>query len=135
MRRQDREHKDQVAYFAWLSMAHPKYYRSATAVPLGGIRKPKTGAKLKAEGVKAGYPDVLIDVPLYGYHGLRFEFKAPGKTQSSVTALQREWLVRLWNFGYAVGWAPGFESAMQLTEAYFRGTYVWTDWLPRKWVE
>jgi hypothetical protein len=48
------------------------------AVPNGARRSKIQGGRLKAEGMLAGYPDVLVDEARGGYHGLRFEFKQPG---------------------------------------------------------
>lgn len=43
--------------------------------PNGGFRNEREGAKFKAMGVKAGYPDLIIDIAKGGYHGLRIELK------------------------------------------------------------
>lgn len=134
MKRQNIEHREQVAYMAWLRMAYPTQWMATTAVPLGGLRSKATAGILKAEGVKAGYPDILIDVSHGDWHGLRIEMKRQGATQSSVSKLQREWLLRLWGNGYAAGWAAGFDEARQLTEDYFIGTYVPRDWIPESWL-
>jgi hypothetical protein len=43
--------------------------------PNGGHRNVAEAAKLKAMGVKAGVPDVLIFQPQKGYHGFAIELK------------------------------------------------------------
>jgi hypothetical protein len=43
--------------------------------PNGGHRNVAEAAKLKAMGVKAGVPDVLIFEPRKGYHGFAIELK------------------------------------------------------------
>lgn len=53
------EHQIQVAIMRYLDEALPASYR-AFAVPNGGNRDKITGAILKAEGVKAGAPDIVI---------------------------------------------------------------------------
>lgn len=44
-------------------------------VPNGGWRHPATAARMKAEGVKAGVPDLVLPVAAQGYHGLYIEMK------------------------------------------------------------
>lgn len=52
--------------------------------PNGGARNPREGAKFKAMGVKAGYPDLILDIARNGYHGLRIELKTDkGRLQAS----------------------------------------------------
>ena len=46
------------------------------AIPNGGARNPATAARLKAEGVRAGIPDIFLPVAVGCYHGLYIELKA-----------------------------------------------------------
>lgn len=48
--------------------------------PNGGHRNVAEAAKLKAMGVKAGVPDVLIFQPRKGYHGFAIELKVGKNT-------------------------------------------------------
>ena len=71
------EHQEQARLIKWAA------YRSATlpelrmlvSIPNGGKRDPATGAKLKSEGLKAGFPDLALFVPRRGYNGLFIEMK------------------------------------------------------------
>jgi hypothetical protein len=95
------EHEMQVALFDWID-AHIDDYpglASAFAVPNGGDRHPATAARMKAEGVRAGVPDVLLLWPSHDgrYPGLAMELKV-GKNQPSAT--QQEWLQRLKEAGF-----------------------------------
>lgn len=57
--RQQPEHKLQVALMDYLRFAGRKDLHWF-AVPNGGYRSKATGAKLKAEGVRSGTPDICI---------------------------------------------------------------------------
>ncbi len=60
------EHEEQVALFQWAERSGIPELELMTAIPNGGYRHPATAAHLKAEGVQAGYPDILIDVARAG---------------------------------------------------------------------
>lgn len=61
------------------------------AVPNGGYKLSKTEAgKLKAAGLKPGYPDCVLNVARWDYHGLFIEHKKPGKL-SQTTPDQVKW--------------------------------------------
>lgn len=84
------------------------------------------GGRAKAEGVKAGVPDLFLPVPrgrrvdlgggrLSGgvdwHHGLFIELKLPNYTPSAVKPAQREWHVELDALGYRVAVCGGWEVA------------------------
>ena len=71
----DEEHKTQCALFDWLFYAHPIEWNSTFSIPMGGKRSPVVGAKLKAEGVKAGIPDIFMAIPKKEFNGLFIELK------------------------------------------------------------
>ena len=93
------EHDHQAAFFSWLSLQKFKGVELAHAVPNGGARHPAVARKLKAEGVKAGVPDVAWPVARGGFIGLAIEFKHgdgnPTKEQRArIDKLQQEgWCV------------------------------------------
>lgn len=111
------EHREQVFLFSWAAWAATERPELALmfAVPNGGRRDAVTGARLKAEGVKAGVPDIILPVARGGYHGLFIEMKA-GK--NTATAEQRGWLAALEGQGYRAAVCRGAAEAMALLEEY-----------------
>lgn len=86
------------------------------AIPNGSKRSKKTGADLKAEGVKAGVPDYCLPVPRGSYAGLYLELKrlAGGR----VSPEQRDWLAALSEQGYRTEVAKGWEQAFAVLKDY-----------------
>ena len=89
----DSESSQQKALFSWAADSVGKYPALAYifAIPNGGLRDVRTATTLKAEGVKAGVPDIFLPCPKMGieliankvkdgynftsYHGLFIEMK------------------------------------------------------------
>ncbi|WP_312329929.1 VRR-NUC domain-containing protein [Atlantibacter hermannii] len=69
------EHYDQVQIFDFIERKHPELYPLLHATPNGGYRTKKTANDMAAEGQKAGYPDMSLDLPSGLYHGMRIELK------------------------------------------------------------
>lgn len=94
------EHEQQAALFMWARAMMETYpdLELLYAVPNGGARHPAVAARLKAEGVRPGVPDINLDVPRGQYHGLRIEMKAGGNKQ---TPEQVAFAKRLQDQGYA----------------------------------
>ncbi len=114
------EHSEQVHLFTWARWTEGQYPELALlfAVPNGGRRDAVTGARLKAEGVKAGVPDVWLPVARGDYHGLVIELKA-GKGRPSPE--QRAWLEALKSQGYLALVCVGAEAARAAITAYLDG--------------
>jgi len=105
-------------------------FYSATAN--GGQRVGRGGEQMKASGVKAGVPDLLIfDPPPSGGVGLAIEMKAPkaprpGKVlgadgkhprwASCVSAHQKRWLAELERRGWIVAVCYSCADAVELME-------------------
>ena len=100
LKRRSPEHDMQVSLFKWASLAGKADSRLAMlfAIPNGGHRDARTAARLRAEGVKRGVPDVFLAVPVGKYHGLWLELKAGKNTPSED---QNLWLASLEFQGYA----------------------------------
>jgi hypothetical protein len=69
----DNEHRIQCACIKLFRYLYPHYI--IYAIPNGGQRNAIEAAKLKAEGVLAGIPDIHIPMARNGYHSLYIEMK------------------------------------------------------------
>lgn len=86
-------------------------------IPNGGSRAggKVEGARLKAEGVRAGMPDYHLSVSRGSWPGLFVELKTErGRT----TPQQRKQIARLESRGYLVVVAHGWDDARQAISAY-----------------
>lgn len=81
------------------------------------------GGRAKAEGVKAGVPDVMLPVSrrFDGFsNGLFIELKLPGFTPSAVKPDQRDWHDYLRSQGYSVEVCGGWIDAANTIMSYLR---------------
>jgi hypothetical protein len=105
------EHLEQVRLINWSSdpetlKRYPEL-EGLAAIPNGGKRTKIVAMKLKAEGVKKGYPDLVLDVARGPYHGWKGELKARG---GSAKPDQKTWHERLRRQGYRVDVRIGWEA-------------------------
>lgn len=122
----DNEHSHQVALFMWVALEGVRQVPELTllfAIPNGGARNIKVAVKLKAEGVKAGVPDLFLPVARGGWHGLFVEMKAPSQKpkksgKGGVSEEQRTFGEKVQAQGY--GWCVcyGWEEARDILLAY-----------------
>ncbi len=112
------EHKEQAAFVLRLRTQYPEVAEYMTAVPHGGQRHKAVAAKLRAEGVTRGYPDILIDYPCGPFSGMRIEMKRRNATQSDIKPEQRAWGDRLLAAGFLAVVARGADHAMDQVEEY-----------------
>lgn len=113
------EHESQRQVFTWATLQSGAWPELGLlfAVPNGGARNVVVGKKLKAEGVKAGVPDIVLPVPRGGFHGLFVEMKRPGNPPSKE---QKEWLAALKGQGYCTAVCLGFDHAQAVIMRYLR---------------
>ena len=91
------------------------------AIPNGGRRDAVTGARLKAEGVHPGIPDIFLAVPARHHYGLFIELKrpkGPGVSKGRPTRAQLEVMQALTARGYCCKVAYGATEARKLIEWY-----------------
>lgn len=117
------EHNHQVALFRWAALNEKKWpeLKAMYAVPNGGHRHKLTAYKLKAEGVKAGIPDIVLPVPRGKYGALFIEMKAGN---NKPTKIQLEWHALLRDLGNRVEVVYSWQSAANVIEKYLQGL----DW-------
>lgn len=113
-----RESLEQQAFVQWCRL-HP-VARLIFAIPNGGSRRPVEAAILKAEGVLAGIPDLMLPVAKGGCNGLFVEMKSPIRGRES--AEQYERMEELVAAGYACVVAYGAGYAIDATREYLQGS-------------
>ena len=113
------EECEQIVLFRWaeFSVSHYPELELLYYIPNEGKRSAVTGARLKAQGLKSGVPDVCLPTAHGGYIGLYIEMKVkPNKP----TENQKRWLRALREAGHMVAVCYGFEEARDLIEKYLR---------------
>lgn len=119
MPKRQTEHDEQVALFnmAWANRQQYPEARLMFAIPNGGHRHKAVAAKLRAEGVKPGIPDLFLPVARGGYHGLFIEMKAKG---GRLRTAQIEMIAALQTQGYHVEVCYGWQEAWEVIVFYLR---------------
>lgn len=124
------EHDLQVALIEQCNALVPQYPELARlfAIPNGaklpytfnanGERVSRQGAHLRAEGLKAGVPDLFLPAARSGWHGLFIEMKRPGNKPSDA---QNDWLQALTALGYACAVCYSDSEALGTLIAYLNG--------------
>ena len=110
--------EEQQALFNYCSVEMSRYPELdlLAHIPNEGKRTKTTGARLKREGLRRGYPDIILDVPRGGYHGLKIELKR--RKGSKITPDQKKWIIKLNKQGYAAAFCYGWEQAWEFIHAY-----------------
>jgi len=122
------EADEQAALFDWAGWQAAKFpeLRLLHAIPNGGYRNKAEAARLKAQGVKAGVPDICLPVARGGWHGLYIELKRDdGKSGASVE--QKRWLDDLAGQGYVAMMCHGWANAASVVLAYLGGGRIWRE--------
>ena len=94
------EHVEQCAVIQWTKLQLGKWPELALiyAVANGQLRDRRVAAKLKAEGVSPGVPDLVLPVARGGYFGMYAEMKRV--RGGSLSAEQKWWRDQLIEWGY-----------------------------------
>src|SRR3990167_3513563 len=97
------EHEEQVIVIKWLNWNGVPYF----AVPNAAKRGPRLAAYLKAEGMQAGVPDLILPV-----HRVAIEMKRRNAKPSDTSAEQLAWHARLRAGGWQVRVCFGAREAI-----------------------
>lgn len=116
-----KEADEQTALFRWAAYAAGKYpqLRLMFHIPNEGLRNPRTGQRLKEQGMKPGVPDIFLPCARGVYHGLFIELKR--QKYSRVSEDQAVWIDRLNRLGYRAVICKGWEAAKAEIVAYLEG--------------
>ena len=114
------ESHEQQTLMSWWTLACPKGYdpRLLMACPAQAARSPRNGARMKAEGYRAGTPDLFLAIPRGTRGGLFVEMKR--RDGGTLSESQREMLFNLSQQGYATGVACGWEAAKNMITEYLQ---------------
>lgn len=115
---EDKEQENLLIWAAWNSGKYPELtllYHIAN----GGKRGKREAARLKAQGVKAGVPDLHLPVARGGYHSLYIELKR--REGGTVSDAQKGWIADLRREGNCVAVCRGSEEAERVIVGYLGG--------------
>lgn len=105
------EHDETVAVVEYCDLkGYPVFH-----IPNEAKRSPATAARLKAEGMRPGVPDLCIPVARGRYHSLYIEMKADG---GKPTEEQAAWISRLRAEGMCAYVCYGASNAIALVDEY-----------------
>ena len=114
------EDAHQMAVFAWAALNVRRYpqLRWLHAIPNGGLRSPRTGARMKATGARKGVWDIFLPVPIFEIYsaGLYIEMKKPGTGR--LTDEQKEFKKHLDFYNYDTTVCFTWEEAVEAIERY-----------------
>jgi hypothetical protein len=116
----DREGQEQAALMTELRIRMPEVADLIYHVPNGGHRVKAVAAKLKAQGVKAGIPDLVLPMARGGFFGLYIEFKATPPNDAAISSSQHERIRKLNAQGYLAVVCRGHFDTMEQIRAYLR---------------
>lgn len=115
------EHDEQAVVVRWFDLAFPQLEGLLFAIPNAGKRSRIMGARMKAEGMRAGVSDLMLPVARHGFHGLFIEMKV-GK--NPLTVDQAKWLERVGEQGYMAVCCRGADAAMDTIKSYLHSGYT-----------
>jgi hypothetical protein len=115
------EHDEQVVFVEYVRYRYPRIAEYLFAVPNAAKRSYRLARRLSREGLSPGYPDIGIDWPINGWHGLRIEMKrrrGPRGGGATPSDDQTAWVIRLNAAGYCADVCYGADEAIERLERY-----------------
>lgn len=115
------ENQEQQLLFEWAALSAGRWPELALMyhIPNGGSRSKAEAGRFKAEGVKAGVPDICLPAARGGYHGLYIELKRV--KGGRVSPAQQGWIAALRDQGYCACVCKGWDDAAHIIKAYLEG--------------
>ncbi len=115
------ESQEQQLLFEWAALSAGRWPELALMyhIPNGGSRSKSEAGRFRAEGVKAGVPDICLPVARGGYHGLYIELKRV--KGGRVSTAQQGWIAALRDQGYYACVCKGWDDAAHVIKAYLEG--------------
>lgn len=112
------ESREQKTLFEWAKLMEGRWPELGLLyhIPNEGKRSRTTGARMRAEGLRSGVPDICLPVARGGHHGLYIELKRV--KNSRVTKEQLEWISALVAQGYVAAVCRGCDEAISLITDY-----------------
>lgn len=107
------EHQEQVLFIQWFRRTYKDV--RIFAIPNGEARSKSAGARLKAEGVSAGVPDLFI--PAWNTW-IEMKRSKGGRTSDK----QKYWLAYLESVGHKTFVCAGFDNAKIITKKVYKET-------------
>lgn len=109
------ESKLQQACVRWFRLEYPKLV--LYSIPNGGTRHQKEVAKIKAEGVLSGVPDLFLMKANRGFHGLYIEMKYGSNkpTDNQIDFMQKAKAEK-----YAVSVCYSFDEFVSVVKGYLK---------------
>lgn len=113
------EEETQRSCVRWFDYQYSPIARLLHASPNGGKRNAREAAMLKAQGCKAGFPDLILLVPNGKHHALAIEMKTQTGRQS---AHQKEYQRLMEAHGYRYEIARSLDDFRAIITDYLRTT-------------
>lgn len=112
------EDVEQTSLFIWAAYNTGKWPELELMyhIPNGGSRNKAEAARLQAQGVRPGVPDICMPVARNGHHGLYIELKR--QKGGRLTEKQKEWIDALLRQGYFACRCDGWEAASLIITQY-----------------
>jgi hypothetical protein len=114
------EHELQKACVKWFGYQYPEYKDLLIAIPNGGKRHLTTAKKLKAEGAKAGVPDLLFALPKTPFASLWIEMKTE---KGVISEKQKHYINRLQQVGFTTSVCRSFDEFERTITDYINGQH------------
>lgn len=114
------EHEEQVQFVSMVAIMYPAEAAMLFAVPNGANKSPAARQRFRAEGLRAGVPDMFFAVARGGFHGLFIEMKR--RKGGVVSPEQKDYINALRARGYRAEVCRGCDEAIDVLSSYMAGS-------------